>query len=181
MATHISLLRGINVSGKKKIRMADLRYLYVSLGFSSVKSYLQSGNVIFESDEEDRAALANMIEAEIEKNYGYSVSLLLRSSADFTRVLQHNPYLRTRSENAKALYVTFLAEIPTSTLLETLAVPDNSDDEFYVVGKEIYLFLPSGAGRTKLTNNFFERKLKVVATTRNWRTINALFDMAMSR
>ncbi len=178
MTTHISLLRGINVSGQKKIRMADLRDLYESLGFSAVESYLQSGNVIFESDEEDRAALANMIEAEIEKSYGYSVSLLLRSSADFARVLQHNPYLRTRSENAKELYITFLAETPSSTLLETLAAPENSGDEFCVVGQEIYLFLPSGAGRTKLSNNFFERKLKVVATTRNWRTVNALYEMA---
>ncbi|MCO6452544.1 MAG: DUF1697 domain-containing protein [Caldilineales bacterium] len=180
MSTHISLLRGINVSGQKKILMADLRALYKSLGLANVESYVQSGNVLFDSDE-DAATLKQRIEAGIERVYDYHVDVVLRTPADFARVLANNPYLVTRNVDTKQTYVIFLAQSPDPDLAEALAVADGSDDEFTNAGEEIYLYLPGGAGRTKLTNNFFERKLKLSATTRNWRTVEALYEMARAR
>ncbi len=165
MTTFLSLLRGINVSGKKSMRMADLTALYAGLGLGHVQSYLQSGNLIFTSDAEASTLAARIGEA-IQAHYGFQVTVLMRQQADLERVLAANPFLK-RNADPQALYVTFLAEVPTATEIEGLGKSQQGSDEFYVVGREIYLHCPHGYGRTKLSNAFFERKLKVAATTRN--------------
>jgi uncharacterized protein (DUF1697 family) len=175
------MLRGINVSGQKKIRMPELKRLYESLGLANVETYVQSGNVVFDSPEPDASKLAELIEARIERVFGYQVSVFIRDAGDFRQIIDSNPFLNQRNEDPDKLHVTFLYRAPSTAAWDTLDAPDNEADEFVPGEKEIFLFCPNGYGRTKLSNNFFERKLGVPATTRNWRTVNALYAIANER
>ncbi len=181
MQSFISLLRGINVSGQKTIRMPELKALYESLGFTQVTTYLQSGNVVFDCAIPDGSTVASSIEMEIERHFGFNVNVLIRNKDDFRRIIEGNPFVTPRNEDAERLYVTFLSVSPSVVVLKNLDMPIDTTDEYFLSGKEIYLFCPTGYGRTKLSNNFFEKKLKVVATTRNWKTVNALYDMVNPR
>jgi uncharacterized protein (DUF1697 family) len=172
------MLRGINVSGQKKIRMADLRHLYESLGLNNVQSYLQSGNVVFDSEEQDTVKLRDSIEAQIESNYGFSVPVLIRTLDDFERVIENHPFAE---EEAIRVLVTFLYELPEKSNWEALSHHKDKVDQFALGEQEIFLFCPGGYGKTKLSNTFFEKKLDMVATTRNWKSVNALYEMANKR
>ena len=172
------MLRGINVSGQKKIRMADLRSLYETLGLKNVQSYLQSGNVVFDSDEQDATKLRKLIESQIETTYGFSVPVLIRTGDNFKRVIENHPFAE---EEAIRVLVTFLYERPEKSRLEDLSHYEDKVDQFALGEQEIFLFCPGGYGRTKLSNTFFEKKLDVVATTRNWKSVNALYHMASER
>ncbi len=180
MLTYISLLRGINVSGQKLIKMADLKTLYLGLGFANVRTYLQSGNVVFECPHQDPGELADRIEAQIEQVYGYPVTVFIRRPEDFQRILAENPFVDRPGAEPNRLLVTFLHHQPVNTKLTDLSIPPGTSDELYIGEAEIYLFCPGGYGKSKLSNNYFERKLGVPATTRNWKTVNALFAMAVS-
>jgi len=191
MNIYISLLRGINLGNHYKIRMDDLCSLYKTLGLHPVKTYLQSGNVVFACPEtpEDTAAprqendalpasLAKQIEGAIETVMGYSVEVFVRTPHDFQRILQQNPFLQKNQIDPSSLYVTFLDEPPDENQLSGLKTPNDDGDEFRLGQDEIFIACRNGYGRTKLNNNFFERKLKVPATTRNWKTVNELFRLA---
>ena len=177
MGALVALLRGINVSGQKNIRMVELKALFDSLGFPEAVTYLQSGNVVFDSPDTDLMALTRVIEDGIEQRFGFTVTVVLRSQSDLQRIAAHNPFLSLRSEAIEKLYVTFCAAAPTIQALQNLTVPSAIEDEFQAIGNEIYLFCPGGYGKTKLSNNFFENKLKIRATTRNWKTVLALSGM----
>ncbi len=177
MPIYISMLRGINVSGQKKIKMKELHALYVSLGFKNVHTYIQSGNVVFESEEENVTTVAEKIEHKISETYGFQVAAFLRSPDDMQRVLENNPFL-TENVDTKALYVTFLSGKPDPGSLKNLETVNDEPDEFSVRDREVYVYCPGGYGKTKLSNTFFEKKLSVLATTRNWKTVNTLVDMA---
>ena len=179
MEIFISLLRGVNVSGSNRVRMEDLRALYAGQGLSNVRTYLQSGNVVFESGEPDETTLAGMIETKIRQTLGLEVPVLIRSAAEWAGLLQSNPFLNDRQENPDHLYVTFLRCSPGELDMKNLKPPADEQDEFYLVGREIHLFCPNGYGRTKLSNGWFEHKLKQTATTRNWKTVTALHQMAL--
>lgn len=178
MNTYISLLRGINVSGQKMIKMIELIELYESLKFNDVKTYLQSGNVIFNSSLNDIEKLSGMIEERIERKFGFRVDVLIRSINEFQQIISNNPFLKREGLDTSKLHVTFLSEIPSKTLLDEIKLPEIEVDEFNNIGREIYLFCPNGYGRTKLSNNFFEKKLDVIASTRNWKTVNILLHIA---
>jgi len=178
MHTFISLLRGINVSGQKRIGMAELKRLYESLNFVNVRTYVQSGNVVFDSAKSDSSKLTALIEAQIKQSFGYTVSVFIRDAHDFQRLLGSNPFLKGRNEDPAKLHVTFLYRSPPKSALSSLEAPQAGADEFVVRNQEIFLFCPNGYGRTKLSNNFFERKLKIPATTRNWNTVTALYTLA---
>ena len=178
MATFISLLRGINVSGQKSIRMAEITHLYETLGFNNIQTYLQSGNIVFESEELGGSNLVERIERKIEKSFGYHVPVFVRTLTDFQHIVNHNPFLRDRNEDPANLYVTFLYSLPKKELVNLLTAQVSEEDKFIPGEKEIYLFCVHGYGKTKLTNNYFEKKLFVSATTRNWNTVNALFKIA---
>jgi uncharacterized protein (DUF1697 family) len=178
MNTFISMLRGINLGGYKKIRMAELKSLYESLDLVDVKTYVQSGNVVFDSHERDASKLASLIEAQIKQSFGHTVSVLIRSPNDFQRIVDTNPFLHGRNEDPAKLHVTFLYSSPSKSQLSKLDIPKGETDEFFVGNQEIFLFCPNGYGRTKLSNNFFEKKLDTPATTRNWKTVTALHQMA---
>jgi uncharacterized protein (DUF1697 family) len=174
MKTFISMLRGINVSGQKPVRMADLKSLYESLGFVNVETYVQSGNVVFDSPENDLGKLAEQIEDGIEKTFGFSAPVLIRSADDFRRILEEHPY---KDEEAIRVLVTFLYEQPDESKLDDLNRYEDKVDKFAIGEQEIFLFCPGGYGNTKLSNTFFEKKLAVTATTRNWKTVNKLYEM----
>jgi uncharacterized protein (DUF1697 family) len=175
---YISLLRGINVSGQKKIQMKDLKFLYESLNFEEVATYIQSGNVIFSSSETDASELAKRIENAINKKFGYEVFVILRSRDELEQAIENNPFIKRKDIDTSKLYVTFLKKLPADSKKDDFVRIKKDSEEYDLVRKELYLYLPEGYGRTKLTNTYIERKLKVNATTRNWRTVNKLLEMA---
>jgi uncharacterized protein (DUF1697 family) len=137
--------------------------------------------VAFDCAIPEASTVAGSIEKEIERHFGFTVSVLIRDRDDFGRIIEDNPFLTQRNEDIERLYVTFLSVLPSTVALKNLDMPIDTTDEYFLSGKEIYLFCPNGYGRTKLSNSFFERKLKVAATTRNWKTVSALAGMANSR
>jgi uncharacterized protein (DUF1697 family) len=175
MQTYISMLRGINVSGQKQVRMADLKSMYELLGLENVQTYIQSGNVVFDSPEQDAAKLSKSIEAKIEETFGFSVPVLMRTADDFQRVIESHPFAK---EDPIRVLVTFLYETPDRSKLDELSRYEDKVDKFVIGEQEIFLFCPGGYGKTKLSNNFFERKLGVLATTRNWKSVQAMYEMA---
>ncbi|MGK0388828.1 MAG: hypothetical protein ACI94Y_001560 [Maribacter sp.] len=177
MNQYISLLRGINVSGKNKIKMAELRAMYKKLDFHAVESYIQSGNVKFESSEENTQILAIIITEAIKKEFGYDVNILVVDSHQIHQIASNNPFLQDRHEDIKFLHVTLIKQLPNDELVKTIKDVQPKDDEFIIRRNTIYVFTPGGYGKTKLSNAFFERKLKVSATTRNWKTILKLKSM----
>lgn len=176
---YISLLRGINVSGQKSIRMAELKSLYESMGFQRVQTYLQSGNILFESPEADKQKLATRIEEKLEHNFGFHVTIFIRTGEDLQRIMHGNPFLTKRNEDPAKLHVTFLYSAPSKAILDLFAPIHSEGDELFIAEQEIYLFCPNGYGRTKLSNNFIEKRLAVPATTRNWHTVSALCQMTL--
>ena len=161
--------------------MQDLRDLYASIDLGNASTYLQSGNVVFETTLSDSEKLEAKIAAAIEKQYGYSVSVLLRTGADFKRIIRDSPILKDANVDLSKLHVTFLQQSPLDTRVTSLQPPANISDEFIILGQEVFVHCPGGYGRTKLTNNFFEKRLSVPATTRNWKTVNALHGLAQER
>ncbi len=174
---YISLLRGINVSGQKKIKMQDLRALYEGLGFKEVDSYIQSGNVVFNTKKSKASTLEKKIALAISKAYGFEVPVMVLEKEEWSYLQQHNPFQEKQSEFPKALHCTILEKAPSQEGLDRLADYSFLPDEFVVDGRYIYVFCPNGYGRTKITNNFFESKLKLRATTRNWRSVNTIGEM----
>lgn len=179
MQTFISILRGINVSGQKKILMADLKVLYEHLKFKDVKTYIQSGNVIFKSTEKlSDAEFSEKIEDEIFKKYDFHVPVIIRSEAEMKEIISANAFLKEKDIDQKKLHVTFLSEIPSQENAISIQSMDFSPDRFIIRNKEIYLSIPGSYGETKISNAFFEKKLKVKATTRNWNTVVKLYKLA---
>jgi len=174
----VAMLRGINVSGVNKVRMADLARLCEGLGLGEVKTYLASGNVVFGTDRADGNAIASELEERIQQELGLDVRVLVRDGAYLQRVIAENPFLKSDGAGTARLYATFLIEAADADKLFKLEVPAGETATFEARGDVIYLFCPDGYGRTKLSNNFFERKLGVAATTRNWNTVCALAEMA---
>ncbi|MEM6686946.1 MAG: DUF1697 domain-containing protein [Bacteroidota bacterium] len=168
---YIAILRGINVSGSKKLPMAELRTLLSNLNLTDVKTYIQSGNVVFTSDEQEQQKLGNLISEAIKKQYDYEVPVLVKTIAQWKNAMANNPYI---DKDISKQAITFLATTPAETTFEI----NSKDDEFTIINSEVYLYCPNGFGRSKLTNNLFERKLKTQATTRNWKTIHKLLEMA---
>jgi uncharacterized protein (DUF1697 family) len=176
VTSYVALLRGVNVGGRK-LAMADLRRVFVDLGYPDAQTYLQSGNAVFEGPPEEPARLAGEIAGRIAQDFGVATTVLLRTGDDLARVVADNPFLK-RGDDPATLHVTFLAEAPRPGAEDRLALPGAEPDEFTLVGREVYLRCPNGYGRTRLNNAFIERRLGVAATTRNWRTVTALRDLA---
>jgi len=180
MKTYISILRGINVSGQKQILMADLEKLYEGLGFSNIITYIQSGNVIFKTSLNDNIKeLSAKIEEAIQQKYGFNVPVILRTPDEMKEIINANPFQQLKGNHPKKLYVTFLEEKPQTAFVEKINHFDFLPDKFIINEKEVYLNCAAGYGTTKLSNTFFENKLKVRATTRNWNTVNKLLELAI--
>lgn len=177
MPTYIALLRGINVSGQKKIKMAELREHLAELPYHNIQTYIQSGNIMLEREEAEVGIIEAEIRAKIEEKYGFDVPTMVKTKEDFEHVVSHHPFIRRRKEDPKFVHVTFLAENPDPEKIELLTAGEYPSEEFEIEGNYFYLFAPNGYGRARLNNNFIERKLKTRATTRNWKTITKLLEL----
>ena len=179
MPTLISLLRGINVSGQRKIRMADLTDAYEALDLTNVNTYVQSGNVVFHGKIRSTSKMAALLTQQIESRFGYDVTVMVRTPSDFKRIIKSNPFSVQAGSDPARVHVTFLASRPSAAMVKRLEDADTRGDEFSVGRQEIFLHCPNGYGKTKLNNAFFERKLEIPATTRNWKTVIALYGMTV--
>jgi len=169
--TYVSLIRGINVGGQLKIKMAELKLTYEKLGYTDIRTYIQSGNVLFEGQEGINHA-ARITQA-IQDHFQFKVPVLVLSKKTLTRIAQENPFLQRPEIDPTHLHLTCCITAPASPPHLT-SIPAAPGEEAIYQNGYIYLHLPHGYGRTKLNNNYFERLLKTPATTRNWKTIQAL-------
>lgn len=181
MERYVSLLRGINVSGQRMIKMEALRAMYEKLGLSHIQTYIQSGNVVFCCPETPTASLENSISQQIAQTFGFEVPVLVKTLAELTEVVHSNPFAQQEQQkqvtDESKLHVTFLSGQPQQIYIDKLYEKQYNTDEFVLANQTIYLFCPNGYGNTKLNNSFFESKLKLTATTRNWKTVNVLLNM----
>jgi uncharacterized protein (DUF1697 family) len=177
---YIALLRGINVSGHKIIRMEALRVCFEGLGCRGVQTYVQSGNVVFEAVEQEAARYADDISNRIQTDFGFPVPVLLRTSEELRRIIDGNPLLKQPKIDPSKLHVTFLSTTAPKSAQEDLKGLAAKEEQFHIQGREIYLYCPNGYGRTKLSNTAIEKKLGAKATTRNWKTVQALLALAQS-
>jgi uncharacterized protein (DUF1697 family) len=165
-------LRSVNVGGRK-VPMADLRAVFEELGYTDVRTYIQSGNVVFDAKSGNPARIRSLIESELKSEFRMEIAVLLRTPSELGKIVKRNPF----DENA---YVTFLDKAPARKLVEAIDPAAFAPDEFVVDGLEVFVRCPNGYGRTKINNAFFERKLATKATTRNWNTVALLHEWATS-
>lgn len=179
MKTYISILRGINVGGQRIIKMDALKQLYTDLGFAKVQTYIQSGNVIFQNAEAKPEELARLIAEKITEKFGFDVPVMVIVREEFEKIVLNNPFLKdTTKKDVAHWHITFLSALPTPENLSKILPVSYLPDEFQVLGKAIYIYCPNSYSNSKLTNSFFETKLKVTATTRNWKTSKELLEIA---
>jgi uncharacterized protein (DUF1697 family) len=172
VTAYAALLRGINVGGNKKIAMPALKALFEELGFADVVTYIQSGNVVFRAARADAGA----IEKRITDAFGHEVTVILRTGAELSAAVKGNPFVSPKA-NLKQLYVVYLDRKPASGAVDGLDPERSPGDRFSLDGRELYLDLGNGAGRTKLTLDYLERKLGVKGTARNWNTALRLVEL----
>jgi uncharacterized protein (DUF1697 family) len=177
MPNYVAMLRGVNVAGSKRVAMGALKELFEALGAQDVQTYVQSGNVVFKSGSKSPAKLEKTIEDRIGDELGLSVRVVVRSKHELRRIVAKNPFLAAKKDPA-TLHVTFLADKPSAARVRDIDTGAGGPDEFRIEGQEVYLHCPNGYGRTKLNNAFFEKKLGVAATTRNWKTVTTLARLA---
>jgi uncharacterized protein (DUF1697 family) len=178
MTTYIAMLRGINVGGKNRIPMVELKAMCLKIGLKNCVTYIQSGNMIFQSPENNSVKLEENVKLEIQKRFKLDVPVIVRTMKEMEKVAISSPFISQIGIDPEKLYVTFLEKIPQPEQLEKIVKFTYPPDEFIIQGKEIYLHCPVSYGNSKLTNSFFESKLKVTTTTRNWRTVNELIRLA---
>ena len=174
MNIYIALLRGINVGGANKILMADLKALFVSLNLSDPTTYLQSGNVVFSTIREDISAIEIDLKLKILEIFGYNIEVFVLSSSTFRDVYKNNQFIQDKFLDTKKMAVVFLKENPDPNKFDLIKNNPNFQEKMILLNKAIYMYYVNGAGRTKVTNNYFENKLKLKATSRNWNTVRNL-------
>jgi uncharacterized protein (DUF1697 family) len=174
--TYAALLRGINLGARNRVAMGDLRALVEGLGGKDVRTYVQSGNVVFGHGSRAATLQARLAEA-IRRELRLEVAVLVRSAEELGKIVTGNPFLRRGAEPSE-LHLTLLASTPARARVRRLREADVGGGELEIAGREVYLNLPGGYGRSKLSNAFFEQRLGVPATTRNWRTVTALAELA---
>ncbi len=177
LSIYIALLRGINVSGHRLIKMADLRALCERLGLHRVQTYIQSGNILFESEEE-AGVLGSRLEEGIRETFGFEVPVVLRTAAELGRVIQDCPFPAEGLVEGEYVHVSLLAEAPSQEGIDRLRAVSVAPDEFRLVGREIYILFRQSSHKSKLSNALIEQKLRVPATLRNWQTMSKLLELA---
>jgi uncharacterized protein (DUF1697 family) len=176
--THLALLRGINVGGKNQIRMAQLTLILEGLGLTAVKTYIQSGNVVFHAPAKLRKDLASRISKAIEATLGLKVPVIVLTREELNEAVAGNPYPEAAATH-KLLHILFLADPPTREQLATLDYDRSPPDRYQIAGRYLYAHLPNGVANSKLTNAYFDSKLKTISTGRNWQTVTTLQAMML--
>jgi uncharacterized protein (DUF1697 family) len=172
----VALLRGINVGGKNTLPMCDLAAMFVEGGCTDVRTYIQSGNVVFAATPGVVERLADDISRRIAKSFGYRVPVVVRTADELRQVVRGNPFLKSDAD-ARSLHVAFLADLPDPGRIAALDPKRSPGDSFSMRGREIYLCLPNGVAGTKLSNAYFDSALATTSTLRNWRTVLKLLEM----
>lgn len=181
MTVYIALLRGINVGGKNIIKMADLKQVFESIGLCEVKTYIQSGNVLFKSDETEEL-LCEKIEHEIETVFGISVKIILRTSTELEQIILNCPFSKDEVTEAEtlskveSLYVALLKHNPLKEKIESIDVYRSESDKYHILGRDVYLLFYNSIRNSKLANNL--HRLNVPTTVRNWKTLSKLVELA---
>jgi uncharacterized protein (DUF1697 family) len=176
METYISILRGINVGGHRKIKMADLRKMYEKMGFADVKSYIQSGNVIFKTERKNIPSLEKELEEAIEEKFGFDVPVIIREKNEWKQVLDENPFLKTDA-STEDLFVSFLSQTPNADLLKMLEKRETENDQIQLIGKNAFLKIQGSYHKTPLNNQWLEKTLQVKSTTRNWKGVLKIWEL----
>lgn len=174
MTRYVALLRGINVSGHNLIKMADLRQLCQQIGLHHVQTYIQSGNILFDADQPE-AALRTQLESAVLETFGLTVPTTLRTAQAMQQIVDRCPF---DPQEGHGLYVSLLVEPPAPEGIARLAEGAGAPDEYRLIGREVYILCRQPYHKSKLTNQFFEQKLGVPATARNWNTVTKLAQMA---
>ncbi|WP_339317729.1 DUF1697 domain-containing protein [Paenibacillus sp. FSL R10-2734] len=177
MTTYIALLRGINVGGNKIIKMQDLKTMFQSIGFQNVRTYIQSGNVLFESDEESKSLLSGVIERQIQEVFGFDVSVIIRTLAELENTIANNPFQLSEPEDFKRWYVSFLPAEPSAEALDKLRIYEEGPDKIRFVGREMYVLYEVSVSQSPLFKVPFDKILGMSITARNWNTVNKLVAM----
>ncbi len=177
LGSYTALLRSINVGGKNKLPMKDLTALFEAAGAKRVRTYVQSGNVVFEASTAVARGMPKRITAAIEHAFGYQVPVVVRTAKELARIVDSHPFV-TVDADPKKIHVAFLADEPTADQIASLDPNRSPGDVFVVHGREVYLSFPNGVGRSKLTNRYLDRQLGTMSTLRNWRTVLALLELA---
>jgi uncharacterized protein (DUF1697 family) len=178
MINYIALLRGINVSGHKLIKMTELKEMFEKAGFSNVSTYIQSGNVVFSSEEKDIDSFRGAIKSNILKTFGFDVDVQVLTAEKLKQIKGNHSFLDGNEDQLKAIYYTLLAEKPKEDLVNELEKLEQTEEFFKITDDVIYCFYPKGVGRAKWHGTFFEKKLKVSSTTRNYNTMKKLTELS---
>ena len=176
MKRHVALLRGVNVGGKNRLPMKALVALFTDAGCDDVRTYIQSGNVVFLAKATLAKRVPSLVAGAISDRFGYHVPVVSRTAEEIRNVVRGNPFLEVGAHTSE-LHVAFLAKVPAATKVAALDPDRSPPDEFSVRGREIYLRCPNGVARTKLTNNYFDSKLATTSTVRKWKTVLKLLEL----
>ncbi len=169
---YIALLKGINVGGHKKIKMTTLAKMFTALGYSNVTTYIQSGNVVFESKKTDTVKLTTIISQKIKETFDFDIDVIVKTKVELEFVFNNNPFIKNEIEK---LYVAFLSSTPKEKNID-LGVYE--DAEYQIVNDVVYMFFKTKSSDSKLPNNINEKKLHVnIASTRNWKTVTQLVHL----
>lgn len=178
---YISLLKGINVGGHKVIKMSDLQSLYQSLSYKNVITYIQSGNVIFETDIENTETITNDIESKIKEKYGFEVLVILITPENLQKIIDENPFEEENESIVRKCYIGFSKKIIPFENHQNIDANIYIPDEFIIKEDCIYIFYPNGAGKTKLNNDILEKKLKIINTIRNLNTLQKILLLCVPK
>ena len=178
MQTYLALLRGINVGGQKKIKMSRLKEMMVKLGFVDVQTYIQSGNLVFKYQQTKSDGIADIIKSGIAGEFGHDVEVLVLDRKTFKNIIEKSPYSVADGLDKKLLYYVFLIDPPEQEAAKQLSSETFDGEEFSISNECVFLHCFAGYGKAKCNNNFFEKRLHVRATARNYNTVNTLLDLS---
>jgi uncharacterized protein (DUF1697 family) len=175
MKTYIALLRGINVGGHKKVPMAELRELLTKSGLENVKTYIQSGNVVFQSSINNTKTLEEEIKSSIVNHFGFDVSIIVRTRAQLNTIFDNCPFTEEKKVSS---YFAILSDIPNEDLVKTAYEKTYENEEYKILNDCLYFYCANGYGNAKFNMNYFEKKLEVSATSRNYKTMVKLLSLS---
>jgi len=179
METYLSFLRGVNMTGHNTIKMTDLSELFIKTGLKDAETFIQSGNVVFsEIGDIPPSDLTSKIELAIQKRFNYIIPVMIRTRKELGELFASNPFLKEPDFDPSKMAVIFLHDEPSDDQLQKVDDVDYPPDKFKIIGREIFTYCPNGFGKTKIYTNFFEKKMKVTGTARNWKTITTLLGIA---
>lgn len=179
MPVVISMLRGVNVGPHNRIKMDALRHVYQSLGLKDCRTFIQSGNVVFCTEEKDLAKLRSRLEIAIEKKFGFRPDVILRTTKEMRSAIARNPFTDRNNIDPSKLLITFLAERPDAEAKKEFMKIKGDSEEIYLNGRELYIYFPEGLARPKIAWMSVMQRLKMTGTGRNWKSVLKILEMAL--